>query len=129
MFLQEQLRAPGSQPSVHILKHKGNAIAKVRNRLTQCDLGARDVTLFAMIFLAALDRGMKNSAAHDLHKKNIAVMVSQRGSLKSLPDGSLLKTYLVHYDTFWTMQTGNTIFPGQRRQYQPVYPLIRSPWN
>jgi hypothetical protein len=121
-YLQEQLRAPGSQPSVHTLKHKGNAIAKVRDRLTRSDLSAGDVTIFAMIFLAALDRGMRNSVAHNLHKRNIAVMVAQRGGLKSLQDGSLLKTYLMHYDTFWTMQTGETIFPGQRRQYQPVYP-------
>jgi hypothetical protein len=121
-FLQEQLRAPGSQPSVHTLKHKGNAIAKIRNRLTRSDLSAGDVTIFAMIFLAALDRGMRNSVAHNLHKRNIAVMVSQRGGLKNLRDGSLLKTYLMHYDTFWTMETGETIFPGQRRQYHPVYP-------
>ena len=28
----------------------------------------------------------------------------------------------MHYDTFWAMETGYTMFPGQRRRYAPVYP-------
>jgi hypothetical protein len=121
-FLQEQLRDPGSEPSVHTLKHKGNAIAKLRDRLSESNRNVDDVTIFAMIFLAVLDRGLRNSAAYDLHKRNIAMMISQRGGLKSLRDGSLLKTYLLHYDTFWAMESGETIYPGERRRYKPAYP-------
>jgi hypothetical protein len=120
--LQEQARASRSSPSTHTLKHKGNAIAKLRSSLSQPVDTVDDIIICAIIFLAALDKGLRNHAAYNLHRKNIAMMVSRRGGLKALRSGSVLKNYLMHYDTFWAMEGGETMFPGERPRYEPVYP-------
>jgi hypothetical protein len=121
-LLHEQARAPGSQPSLQILRHKGNAIAKVREKLSRTAAPVDNVTLFAMVYLAVLEKGMRNSVAHGLHKRNIAATISQRGGLKSLQDGTLLKGSLMQFDTLWALETGATMFPGERRRYDRRYP-------
>lgn len=120
--LQEQAHAPGSPPSVHTLKYKGRAMLKIRDKLSKQVGVVDDVTIFAMIFLAALNRALQNLEEHDLHKKNIALIVAKQGGLKSLRNGSTVKGYLMHYDTFWAMETGETMFPGERRPHDPIYP-------
>ena len=122
-FLKEQAHTPGAPPSSLTLKHKGKAIRNIRNLLATVSVKAiDDMTIFAMIFLAALDRALQNLEEHDIHKKNIALIVAQQGGLRTLQDGSTVKGYLMHYDTFWAMETGETMFPGERRPHDPVYP-------
>lgn len=122
-FLKEQVHTPGSAPSALTLKYKGKAIGKIRNQLVSGSTKiVEDMTIFAMIFLAALDRALQNLEEHDIHKRNIALIVAQQGGLKALRDGSTVKGYLMHYDTFWAMETGETMFPGERRPHDPTYP-------
>jgi hypothetical protein len=122
-LLREQIRSPGSQPSAQTLKHRGLAIGKILNKLSGPSARVDDITIFAMIFLAALEKGLRNPVAHDLHKRNIAKVVADRGGLQQLPDDSMLKGYLLHYDVFWAMETGKTMFPGHRREYEQRYPI------
>jgi hypothetical protein len=118
----EQAHTPGSQPSLYVLRHKGNAIVKVREKLSRTTLTVDDITLFAMGFLALLETRIPNSIAHNLHKRNIATIISQRGGLKSFQDGTLLKAFLMQYDSLWALENGTTIFPGERRRHSPQYP-------
>lgn len=122
LFLQEQICNPGNSPSVYTLKHKGRAIAQIRNKLSKLESTVDDVTLNAMIFLAVLDQGLRNLADHEVHRRNIGLIVSRQGGLESLQNGSMLKGLLLHYDTFWSLETGNTMLPGRCRQYEPLYP-------
>lgn len=121
-FLKEQAHTPGSPPSVHTLKYKGRALVKIRDRLSKPVGVVDDVTIFAMIFLAALNRALQNIEEHEIHRRSIALIVAQQGGLQSLRNGSAVKGYLMHYDTFWAMETGETMFPGERRPHQPIYP-------
>jgi len=74
-----------------------------------------------MIFLATLHKSVRNLVAFNLHRKSITMAISKRGGLEALQNGSILKNYLLHYDTFWLMEGGDTMFP-ERHRYQPVYP-------
>lgn len=51
----DQQRAPGSIPSIHVFKHRGHAIARLRKKLLAHGATCDDITLFAMTFLATLE--------------------------------------------------------------------------
>ncbi|KAJ9616911.1 hypothetical protein H2200_000631 [Cladophialophora chaetospira] len=124
LFIQEQICNPGRPPSAYTLKHRGKALAEIRNKLSRLDSDSNvdDVTLTAMVFLAVLDKGLLNIAEYDLHRRSIGLIVSRQGGLKRLRDGSMLKGLLLHYDTQWSKENGETILPGEGRRYEPIYP-------
>lgn len=127
LSLQDQLRSPGSRPSIEVLQRRGSAMAKVREKVALIRFGKESRpldadTLFAMIFLGVLEGALRNQKARDLHKQIIGWIVAQAGGLQSLEDGTLLKCCLMLFDTFTAVGTGSTMFPGSPRRYKPIYP-------
>lgn len=109
-FMYEQVRQPGSPPSIEVLKHRGLAMAKVRQRLTEPSTNpVEDLTMFSIIFLCLLDGAMGNLAAHKLHKRSLSAILANHGGLEGLPDGSILKASLLQFDTSWTLETGESV--------------------
>jgi len=86
-LLYEHARAPRSQPSLQILRHKGNAMEKLREKISSTTSAVDNVTIFTTIFLAALEKALRNSVAHDVHKRNIVAAISHQGWSKSLRGG------------------------------------------
>jgi len=120
--LHDGMRNINPSTSPHVLTHRGKAMVKVRQRILKQAINVDDNTIIAMIFLAVLERSFRNIGAYELHKKNIKMIVSKRGGLKSFRDGSLVKGAMLQFDTLWSLDSGNTIFAGERRQHNPEIP-------
>ncbi|KEF58087.1 uncharacterized protein A1O9_06010 [Exophiala aquamarina CBS 119918] len=120
--LHDDVRAIDPSTSPQVLTHRGKAMAKVRQRILKDAINVDDSTVIAMIFLAVLERSFRNTSAHELHKKNLQMIVSKRGGLKAFQDGSLVKGAMLQFDTLWSLDSGKTIFPGERRQHDPELP-------
>lgn len=120
--LHDAMRNVNPSTSPHVLIHRGKAMAKVRQRILKDAINVDDNTIIAMIFLAVLERSFRNISAHELHKRNIKLIVSKRGGLKGFQDGSLVKGSMLQFDTLWSLDSGNTIFPGERRRHNPEFP-------
>lgn len=118
--LWEQMRAPGSKPSQRILMHKGEALSTVRGKLSH-GFVVDDLTLCALLFLSTLERAMGNLDAFAMHKRNIASIVSLRGGLEGMQNGSIVKGIVMQFDCFWALPTGITMYPGERREYNPTF--------
>lgn len=120
--LHDSIRNFNSPTSPHVFIHRGKAMTQVRHRIVKDAINVDDNTIIAMVFLAVLERSLGNADAHELHKKNIKLIVSRRGGLKSFVDGSLVKGAMLQFDTLWSLDSGKTIFPGERRPHDPEFP-------
>jgi hypothetical protein len=120
--LYDGIQNINSPTSSHVLMHRGKAMTQVRQRILKDAVSVDDNTIIAMVFLAVLEKSLGNISAHELHKKNIKMIVSGRGGLKSFLDGSLVKGALLQFDTLWSLESGKTIFPGERRPHDPEFP-------
>ena len=120
--MEDQLRNPGSSPSSELLRRKGNAMANVRKELGDQNGTKDDGVLCAILLLAVLEGSFQSNNVREVHRRTLSVIASQRGGLNGFADGSVFKASLMQFDTFWTWETGRTMFPGQRRRHDPVYP-------
>ncbi len=120
--MDDQLRSPALSPSVGVLRRKGRAMAEVRKGLNEPKNVIDDAVLCAIVLLAVLEGRFQATTVRDVHKKTLAAITSRRGGLASFPDGSVFKASVMQFDTFWTWETGRTMFPNQRRRHEPTYP-------
>lgn len=120
--LYDNIRSMNSPVSTQVLVHRGKAMTKIRQRIVKDTVNVDESTIIAMVFLAVLERALQNTKAHELHKKTLGMIVSGRGGLGSFKDGSLAKACMLQFDTLWSLNTGQTMFPGERRPHQPEVP-------
>ncbi|KAK5047893.1 hypothetical protein LTR84_006081 [Exophiala bonariae] len=120
--LHDNIRNPSSPVSMQVLVHRGKAMTKLRQRILRDASNVDDSTLIAMVFMAILERSLRNIKAHELHKKSLGMIVSARGGLNSFKDGSLAKACMLQFDTLWSLDLGQTMFPGERRPHKPEVP-------
>ncbi|KAJ9609710.1 hypothetical protein H2200_006038 [Cladophialophora chaetospira] len=120
--MNDQLHSAALSPSVGVLRRKGQAMAQVRKGLEEADATVDEAVLCAMVLLAVLEGRFQATTVRDVHKNTLAKITSRRGGLESFQDGSVFKASIMQFDTFWTWETGKTMFPGQRRQRDPTYP-------
>ncbi|KIX04471.1 uncharacterized protein Z518_05339 [Rhinocladiella mackenziei CBS 650.93] len=83
-----------------------------------------DLTIITVLFLAVVTRAINDMPSHEVHKRSIATLVSARGGLDRLVghDG-LARCTLMQWESFWALNTGQSIFPDSRPAYAPIYPL------
>lgn len=120
--LHDNIRNPISPVSMQVLVHRGKAMTKVRQRILKDAGNVDESTLVAIVFLAVLERSLRNTKAHELHKKSLGMIVSGRGGLNTFKDGSLAKACMLQFDTLWSLDSGQTMFPGERRLHKPEVP-------
>jgi hypothetical protein len=84
------------------------------------DIIVDDFTILNVLFLAGASRASNDPFAHKIHRKNLAALIRARGGLDQLD--RRVKCILLQWESFWTLNTGNEMFPETRPVYTPVYP-------
>jgi hypothetical protein len=126
--MRDSLGSMRLSPSVAVLRRKGRAIAKLRTGLARAECVADtdntipDTVLCAILLLAVLEGRFQATSVSAVHKKTISTVTSQKGGLASFEAGGVFKASAMQFDTFWMWETGKTMFPGQRRVHDPIYP-------
>lgn len=120
--MDDQLHELGSLPSFGVLQRKGKAIARIRKALEGSKETFEEDMLCAIVLLAVLEGSSQTLAARDVHRKTLSWITSQRGGLNTFDHGSVFRASVMQFDTFWTWESGKSMFPGQRQLHDPIYP-------
>ncbi|KAL2809388.1 hypothetical protein BJX63DRAFT_364460 [Aspergillus granulosus] len=114
-----------TRPSLIIYKHRGKALAELRQHIARGD-GITDAMLIAVCFLALLERRYDEIEAHNVHKQVLGTLVAARGGLDALSPQT--RSVLMQYEFPWALESGFSVLQRTERR-QPLYPPVYSTAN
>lgn len=122
----EKNYSPTSRPSPEVDFHRQKAVALLRDQLNNLDGPPDNSALVTVLALASLDVVYQEDTM--TNRKGVALLVALKGGLDNLGSRGLMKSYLVNFDYFWMLETGDeSIFPLSKRKQLREYPHI--PFN
>jgi len=122
----EKNYSPTSRPSPEVDFHRQKAVALLRDQLNSLDGPPDNGTLVTVLALASLDVVYQEDIM--TNRKGVALLVALKGGLDNLGSRGLMKSYLVNFDYFWMLETGDkSIFPLSKRKQLREYPQL--PFN
>lgn len=122
-YLEKQ-RSPTSRPSAEVGFHRQRAVALLRDQIDNLNGRPPDNgMMIAVLALASLDVVYQEDSV--TNRKGVALLVALKGGLDNLGHKGLIKAYLVAFDYFWMLETGDeSIFPLSKRKQRREYPRI-----
>lgn len=122
----EKRSAPTADLSSEVHFHRRRALAVLNESLDALDGAPDDGMLLTVLALASLDVLLQRDLV--TNRKGLALIVALKGGLDRLGSRGLLKSYLIQFDYFWMLETGDkSIFPLSKRLRSRVYP--RQPFS
>ncbi|KEF61286.1 uncharacterized protein A1O9_02851 [Exophiala aquamarina CBS 119918] len=122
----EKNYSPTSRPSPEVDFHRQKAVALLRDQLNSLDGPPDNGALVTVLALASLDVVYQEDTM--TNRKGVALLVALKGGLDNLGSRGLMKSYLVNFDFFWMLETGDkSIFPLSKRKQLREYPQL--PFN
>lgn len=117
----EKNSSPNSRPSAEVDFHRQKAVASLRDQINRLDGPPDNGMLITVLALASLDVVYQEDTV--TNRKGVALLVALRGGLDNLGSRGLIKAYLIAFDYFWMLETGEkTIFPLSKRRQHREYP-------
>lgn len=121
-YLEKQY-SPMSRPSPEVDFHRQKAVALLREQLNGLDGPPDNGALLTVLALASLDVVYQEDTM--TNRKGVALLVALKGGLDRLGLRGLIKAYLVAFDYFWVLETGDeSIFPLSKRKQPREYPEL-----
>ncbi|KAJ9611509.1 hypothetical protein H2200_004693 [Cladophialophora chaetospira] len=117
----EKRHAPTAIASLEVLHHRRKAVSAFRKELLASRGPPDDAALMTVLTLACLDALFRDDRVNN--RKGLALIVALKGGLNNLGMRGLVKAFLVHFDYFWMLETGDsTLFPFNERKSLRIYP-------
>lgn len=120
-LIRNKLLYPGESMSEHALSHRSQALSLLSCKIASQPNRIDDITICTIVCCALFENASGHQKAFKTHLECLKYLVEQRGGIRNI-GWPHLRTILLSYDSIWTMQTGRSLFPNDRRSFNGDFP-------